>query len=378
MHNNMQIFEARAFLLLIVASSVLFGWLLLPFFDVLFWAVVIAVLFSPVYARLREKYGMNPNIASLLTVTLCFFIIILPLAWLLYSCVAEGTALYVRLSSDTSSLMNAVDRLKEHFPEAQAYLAQYGCTPEQIKETLSKTALSMASFIAKNTMAFGGSAAHILTNLALVLYTSFFLVRDGKHIRNLLIRAMPFGDHREKRLLTKFAGVMRATVKGSLFVAICQGALGGCIFWILGIRAAVLWGVVMAILSLIPVVGSALIWLPTALYLIVVGHYWQGGLLIAYGACVISLADNILRPLLVGRDTKLPDVLVLLSTLGGFMLFGMDGFVTGPTLAVLFVTVWQIFMEECACGTYGTCDAFLCSSLESAEEDTPADTKSQS
>lgn len=367
MHDNMQSFEARAFLLLLAASSVLFGWLLLPFFDVLFWSVVIAVLFSPVHVRLRDNYGMKPNLASLLTVLLCLFIIILPLAWLLYSCVAEGVALYDRLSAGTASLVDAVDRLKEHFPEAQAWLAQYGYTPEQIKATLSKTALSMGSLIAKNTMALGGSAAQLLTNLALVLYISFFLVRDGGRIRELLIRALPFGDHREERLFSKFAGVMRATVKGSLLVAMAQGALGGLMFWILDIRAAVLWGVVMTILSLIPVVGSALIWLPTALYLIAVGHYWEGGLLITYGACVIGLADNLLRPLLVGRDTKLPDFLVLLSTLGGFMLFGMDGFVTGPTLAVLFVTVWQIFMEECESGMYGTClDSMRRPSLETA------------
>lgn len=348
----MQRLEARAFLLLLAASSVLFGWLLLPFFDVLFWSVVIAVLFSPVNARLRDRHGMHPNMASLLTVLFCLVIIILPLAWLLYSCVTEGVALYERLAAGTASLMDAVDRLREHFPEAQAWLAQYGYTPEQIKTTLSRTALSVGSLIAKNTVALGGGAAHLVTNLALVLYISFFLVRDGGRIRALLIRALPFGDHREERLFRKFAGVMRATVKGSLLVAMAQGALGGLMFWLLDIRAAVLWGVVMTVLSLIPVVGSALIWLPTALYLIAVGQYWQGALLLAYGACVIGLADNILRPILVGRDTKLPDFLVLLSTLGGFILFGMDGFVTGPMLAVLFVTVWQIFMEECETGVY--------------------------
>ena len=179
----MQRLEARAFLLLLAASSVLFGWLLLPFFDVLFWSVVIAVLFSPINACLRDRRGMHPNMASLLTVLFCLVIIILPLAWLLYSCVTEGVALYERLAAGTASLMDAVDRLREHFPEAQAWLAQYGYTPEQIKATLSRTALSIGSLIAKNTVALGGSAAHLVTNLALVLYISFFLVRDGGRIR---------------------------------------------------------------------------------------------------------------------------------------------------------------------------------------------------
>ena len=169
---------------------------------------------------------------------------------------------------------------------------------------------------------------------------------DGTKIQELLIMALPFGDHREKLLFRKFAEVTRATVKGSLLVAAAQGALGGVIFWLLDIHAALLWGVVMTALALIPVVGAALVWGPVAVYLLLTGDYWDGGILLAYGSTVIGLADNILRPLLVGRDTKLPDFLVLLSTLGGFVFFGMDGFVTGPTLAVLFVTVWQIFIAE--------------------------------
>ena len=365
MYDNMQRFEARAFLLLLAAASVLFGILLQPFFDVLFWSVVIAVLFSPVNVRLRDRYGLHPNLASLLTVLLSLVIIILPLSWLLYSCISEGLSLYERLAAGSTSLIEAVDRVREHFPEIQDWLAEYGYTTDQIKASLSKTALSVGSLLAKNTVAIGGSAAHLVTNLALVLYISFFLVRDGGRIRTLMIRALPFGDHREERLFRKFAGVMRATVKGSLLVAMAQGALGGMIFWFLDIRAAVFWGVVMTVLSLIPVVGSALVWLPTALFLLITGQYWQGALLIAYGACVIGLADNILRPVLVGRDTKLPDFLVLLSTLGGFIMFGMDGFVSGPMLAVLFVTVWQIFMEECR---NGRCPSEQC--VETSDADT--------
>ena len=282
--------------------------------------MVIGVLFSPVNIFLRDGRGMGPNIASALTVLLCLFVIILPLAWILYSCLSEGAALYARLASGTDSLAEAVDRLREAFPAAQEWLARYGYDAARIKAEVSRLALSLGGLIAKNTVAFGGGAAHFLTNLALVLYIAFFLVRDGERLKGLLIRALPFGDHREERLFRKFAGVMRATVKGSLLVAMAQGALGGLIFWMLDIRAAVLWGVVMTLLSLIPVVGAALVWGPTAVYLLVTGHYWQGAILIAYGACVIGLADNLLRPVLVGRDTKLPDFLVLLSTLGGSLL----------------------------------------------------------
>ena len=347
MFNDMPRFEARAFLLLLAIATFLFGWLLQPFFDVLFWAMVIGVLFTPLYRALHESRGLGSNLSALITVLASLFVIILPLAWILYSCAMEGLLLYEKLAAGSSSLADSVDRVRETFPALLDLAARFGYSADQLKATLSSTALAAGSFLAKNAVVFTGGAAHFLTNLALVLYISFFLVRDGRTLTALLIRALPFGDHRERLLFHKFAGVMRATVKGSLLVAIAQGTLGGLIFWFLDIHAALLWGVVMTILSLIPIVGAALVWVPTALFLISTGDYWQGGLLIAYGACVIGLADNILRPVLVGRETKLPDFLVLLSTLGGFTMFGMDGFVTGPMLAVLFITVWQIFMEEC-------------------------------
>lgn len=346
MFDDMRRFESYAFLVLLLGATVLFGWLLLPFFDVLFWSIVIGVLFTPINLLFRSKCRLGANLSALLSVLLCLLILILPLAWILYSCVNEGATLYEHLASDTSILTDAVDRLRESFPMIQDWLARYGYDAARIKGELSGLALNLGHLIAKNTVAFGGGAAHFITNLALVLYISFFLIRDGERIRALLIRAMPFGDHREERLFSKFAGAMRATVKGSLLVAVVQGALGGFIFWALDIRAAVLWGVIMTLLALIPIVGATLVWGPTAIYLLATGQYGDGIILILFGAGVIGLADNILRPILVGRDTKLPDFLVLLSTLSGFMLFGMDGFVTGPTIAVFFVTVWEIFMEE--------------------------------
>jgi predicted PurR-regulated permease PerM len=125
-----------------------------------------------------------------------------------------------------------------------------------------------------------------------------------------------------------------------------QGALGGFIFWALDIPGPVLWGVVMTVLSLIPIVGASLIWLPVGLYLLATGATTDGIILIAFGAIVIGLVDNILRPILVGRDTKMPDYLILLSTLGGFSVFGMTGFVLGPLIAALFLTFWEIFTRE--------------------------------
>ena len=322
--------EDCAFLALLIGVTALFLWMMLPFFDVIFWAATIGILFHPVYRTIAEKWRMGRILSAFITILLCLVLIIIPLSYILYNCVVEATLLYQRLHSDQNSFVGYIDRIKDSYPFLQDWLHYAGYDLERIKSLLTKAALSASSFLARNTVTLGENTLGFLTNLALVLYIAFFLLMDGTKIQELLIKALPFGDHREKLLFRKFAEVTRATVKGSLLVAAAQGALGG----------------VMTALALIPVVGAALVWGPVAVYLLLTGDYWDGGILLAYGSTVIGLADNILRPLLVGRDTKLPDFLVLLSTLGGFVFFGMDGFVTGPTLAVLFVTVWQIFIAE--------------------------------
>ena len=157
---------------------------------------------------------------------------------------------------------------------------------------------------------------------------------------------LPLGDEREHFLLSKFAEVSRATIKGTLVVGIVQGTLGGIMFAILGIQSAIFWAVVMTILSVIPAVGSALIWIPAAIYLIANGMLIKGIVLIAFGALVIGMVDNILRPMLVGRDTKMPDYLILLSTLGGLAMIGISGFVLGPIIAAFFLAIWVMFEQE--------------------------------
>ena len=144
----------------------------------------------------------------------------------------------------------------------------------------------------------------------------------------------------------RFTTVIRATIKGSILVAVLQGALGGLIFWLLGLHAPVLWGVVMGLLALLPAIGAALIWVPAAIYLLATGSIWQGVVLLMFGAFVIGLVDNILRPLLVGKDTKMPDYVVLISTLGGLATFGLNGFVIGPVIAAIFIAAWDIFSES--------------------------------
>ena len=343
--------ENNAFLGLLLLATLAFLWMLRPFFDDIFWSVVIGLLFMPLRQRLQQ-YGLGANTASLCTVLVSLAFIILPAGYLLYTCLSELAQL----------------KLRQALPAVIEWLEKFGYGPEKIKAAFSSAAVTASGYLARQTMAIGGGTVNWFVDLAIVLYLAFFLLRDGERIRRLLIRALPFGDHREELLFARFALMLRATVRGTLLVAVAQGTLGGIIFAVLGLRAPVLWGVIMTLLSLIPVVGAAVVWLPAAIYLLLTGELVSGVVLMVYGVCVIGLADNALRPILVGRDTKLPDFMVLLSTLGGFALFGLDGFITGPVLAVLFVTLWQIFMEEFPSGEAATVSAAATAGDDAAED----------
>jgi predicted PurR-regulated permease PerM len=200
----------------------------------------------------------------------------------------------------------------------------------------SQVAAKYAINVASNTFDF-------LVSLTIMLYLLFFLLRDGHALAGRIRTAVPLSRTYKQRLFSNFTTVIRATVKGNVLVAIAQGALGGMIFWFLHVQAPLLWAVVMAFLSLLPAIGAALVWAPVAVYFLVTGAVWQGVVLIAFGTFVIGLVDNFLRPVLVGKDTRMPDYVVLLSTVGGMALFGLNGFVIGPVVAALFIASWDLF-----------------------------------
>ena len=338
--------EQRSFLMLLILVTLLFLFLLMPFWGAIFWACIIGLLFYPLNRRFLRSWGQRPSLAALATLVVCVVICIVPAMFVLGSFLQEGAGLYQQLQSGDLDLGNRIERIREAFPAAQLLLERLNLDLNNVKEQLSGAALSASGFIAQNAVQFGQGILQYFVSLGLMLYMAFFMLRDGDRLVALLVRALPLGDERERLLFVKFAEVTRATIKGNLVVAVVQGTLGGIIFWVLGIPGAFLWGVVMTLLSLVPVVGAGLIWVPVAIYLFAIGEWGQGLILVGFGAGVIGLVDNILRPILVGRDTKLPDYIVLLSTLGGFVLFGMNGFVVGPLIAALFVAFWGIFMRD--------------------------------
>ena len=343
----MRTLEDRTLLLLVFAVSLAFAWILWPFFSAILWATVLAVVFTPLYRRILHSIGQHPNLAALATLLIIVTLVILPLSLTATSLVQEATSLYeglVRraqprqgLSAAPGCLTCMVTNLLD-----RSGLTNLGAVQERLTDALKKG----SQFIAAQALSIGQGAADFILGLLVMLYLLFFLLRDGSVLTKRLRDAIPLPPEHERDLFRKFTTVIRATIKGSVLVAVLQGALGGLIFWLLGLHAPVLWGVVMGLLALLPAVGAALIWVPAAIYLLATGSVWQGVVLLMFGAFVIGLVDNILRPLLVGKDTKIPDYVVLISTLGGLATFGLNGFVIGPVIAAMFIAAWDIFSES--------------------------------
>jgi predicted PurR-regulated permease PerM len=338
--------EQSTFLILLALVTTLFLVLLRPFFAPLLWACIIAVLFHPAQLWLTRRWGERPNLTALVTLLACVVLVVIPVLFLLASFLQQGLWVFEQIQSGQLQPGKFIDNIRSAFPAVQGLLERFDIDMDTVRENATTAALAASQFLARNALAVGQGTFGFVLKLMLMLYVAFFLLRDGRALVDKLVHAVPLGDERERMLLQKFAEVARATVKGNLVVAVVQGALGGLIFWILGLPAALLWAVVMTVLSLIPAVGAGLVWLPAAIYLYAVGEWISATVLIAYGVLIIGLADNVLRPLLVGRDTKLPDWMVLLSTLGGIAMVGINGFVIGPLIAVLFVAFWQIFSRE--------------------------------
>lgn len=339
--------QHTSFLILLGLVTVAFLVLIRDFLQPLFWAAVFAILFRRIQDKAVHWFGGRRSIAAVLTVFIIVFMVIVPFFFVAMAVAREAVALYGRIS-EGHFLADAFKYLEQNIPPISGYMERFGVDLQKLQERLSGAAVSVSGFLAGKMVNIGQVTAAFIVDSLLMLYILFFFLRDGDRMVAALIRALPFGDMRERRLFGKFAEVSRETVKGTLVVGLVQGAIGGLLFWILGIGAPVFWGVIMAILSLLPAVGTAMIWGPAAIILIARGNTWRGIILIIAGIFIIGLVDNVLRPILVGRGTRMPDFLVLIATLGGLTAFGVSGFVLGPIVAALFLTMWAMFAEEYA------------------------------
>jgi len=332
------------FFALLTATSFLFLWMLGTYLLPIFWALVIAIVFYPVYTKFEKWTSGHRSLASILTICSVVLVVVLPLTLIGGLLVQESLSLYQKLSTNSAGLSDL--DLLVRTEQFATYLEPYGVSKDLVSEKLREWTAAGAQVFASALFGFSKVTLSFMLSAAIMLYLLFFFFRDGIKLREILIHHLPLGDTREKRLFSRFAETSRAVVKGTLSIALIQGFIGGSLFLLVGIANPVLWGAAMAFFAIIPAIGPAIIWLPASILLITTGSIWEGVTILIVGVFVISLIDNLLRPILVGRDSKMPDAIVLLSTIGGLTAFGISGFVTGPIIAAFFLSLWIMFEER--------------------------------
>ncbi|MBC7716499.1 MAG: AI-2E family transporter [Pseudorhodobacter sp.] len=347
-HDPRHYLESRALLVLLIVVSLGFGWVLLPFYGTILWSAIMALLFSPLYRWWLPRLRRRRTVAALLTLLIMVVMVILPFALVTAALAQEAAGVYQRIQTGAWNpavyLQGVFDALPRWLTVPLNSLGFTDFAALQRKLVLVLTQGSQ--LIAAQALSIGFDTFDFVARVFIMLYLAFFLIRDGDAVLRAVRRAIPLAAEHQRELAEKFVTVTRATVKGNLLVALIQGLLGGLAFWFLGVQSALLWAVLMAVLSLLPAVGAALVWAPVALYFFANGAVWQSVALVAWGVLVIGLVDNLLRPVLVGKETRMPDYLVMISTLGGLAVFGINGFVLGPVIAALFIAVWHIYAVE--------------------------------
>ncbi|QYD67885.1 AI-2E family transporter [Paraburkholderia edwinii] len=338
----------KSFYILLFVVSLALVWILLPFFSAIFWGTILAVLFQPLQRRLTVKFGNRPNTAALTTLALCVLIVILPVGLLVGTLAQEATFAYNQIKTGQWDFGLYFQKAMHALPSfVQRWLGDVGLGDVAgLQAKLADGAAIISQFMAAQAVAIGQNTLRFAIGFGVMLYLVFFLLRDGIAISRRIREAVPLEEMHKRKLLSRFATVVRATVKGNVAVAVVQGLLGGLAFFVLGIKGALLWGTLMAFLSLLPAIGSALVWVPVAVYFLLAGPLWKAIVLTIFCTLVMGAVDNILRPVLVRKDTRLPDWVVLISTLGGVSVFGINGFVIGPLIAALFVSCWDISVIE--------------------------------
>ncbi len=337
-------FRAAFLLLLVAAISLLFFAMVRSFLMAVFLAAISSGLLFGLYRRLLRWFGGRAALASISTILVFVFALVLPLSGFLGIVTAQALEVTEAVGpwlQQHASGPSDLDELIGRLPFSER-LAPYD---ELITAKVGELAENVGAFAFSKLAAATRGTVMFLFMLFVMLYAMFFFLKDGPKLLNRILYYMPLSPESEERLVRRFVSVTRATIKGTLVIGIVQGALAGGAFAVVGIPASAFWGTIMAVLSILPGVGIALVWVPAVIYLAVIGKVGAAIGLGLWCALVAGTVDNLLRPRLVGRDTEMPDLLILLGTLGGLTLFGAVGIVVGPIVAALFVTVWQIYGE---------------------------------
>ena len=330
--------------LLAIGISIMFFEMIRPFLAALFLAAIFSGMSYPIHRRFVKLFKGKRAAASLATIIVVIIVAVIPLSAFLGIVVSQALDVSRSVAPWVEQQVSQQDQLDLLLQRVPFY-DRMGPYQDQIIAKVGQFAAGIGTFLVNSFAAASRGTAWFMLSLFVVFYAMFFFLGNGRDILRKVMYYMPLDSKSENLMIGKFVSVARATIKGTLVIGVVQGALAGAGFYVAGIGGAAFWGTVMAVLSIIPGVGTALIWIPGCIFLAVTGHFLAAILLAVWCAVVVGTVDNVLRPILVGRDTKMPDLLVFLGTLGGLLLFGAVGFIIGPIIAALFLTVWDIYGE---------------------------------
>lgn len=329
-------------ILLVVFISAIFLSMIRQFLMAIFLAGIFSALIHPLYRRFERWFKGRRSLASVTTLIMMIFLVLLPLGGLVGIITAQAISVGHSIKPWVQSQISSTGGFSEllaHLPFYERILPY----KEPILRKAGELVGSISSYLIDGLSSATLGTVNFLFMVFILLYTMFYFLMDGEKLLDKIMYYLPLKDHDERRILDKFTSVTRATLKGTAVIGILQGGLAGLAFAVVGISSAVFWGTIMTILSIIPGIGSALVWGPAAIILFASGHHIKAVGLALFCGLVVGSMDNFLRPRLVGKDTQMHDLLILLGTLGGIVMFGIVGFIIGPIVAALFVTVWDIY-----------------------------------
>lgn len=340
--------ERGGFLLFLALVTLAMMAIVWPFYKAVLWSTLAAIMFQPLYQVILSRWPVYPSRAAAGTLLIITFAVLLPAMFIGGLVVDDAISVVVAFQSGNIDIPGMIEQVRSALPANVLQMLEdngWGDMAD-LQARAQEFAAEIATLVAGQAVALGGGVASFALAFGIGLYVTYFLLRDGREIGDAVVHSLPLERDIAVRLVEKFLSIVRATIKGSGVVGLVQGALGAATFWIAGVPSALLFGVLMALFSLVPAVGTGVVWLPVAIWLLATGAIWQGILVIVSGIAVIGMADNLLRPMLVGRDTGIPDWIILITTLGGLSWMGLSGIVVGPLIAGLFLAGWSIADER--------------------------------
>ena len=323
----------------LAAITVLFLYIVKPLFYPIFWAAVIASISYPLYEKLKNKIKL-PNLSAVIILLLTIFIVFVPLALLGSLLVKESIDLYSEIGQRGSRINSSIETTV-NWVKHNPVTSKLNIDESFWVEKISQTASSVTGFIFKSLKSLTENSVTFLVGFVIMLYALFYFIRDGKKMLQHAMHISPLGDRNEVKFYNKFTSTARAAIKGTLVIGLVQGTLGSLLFLVIGLKGALIWGLLMMVFSVL--IGSYFVWVPIGIIMLVVGNIWQGVLILSVGTLIISTIDNLIRPVLIGRDIQMHPLLIFLSTLGGVIAFGLSGFVIGPVVTSLLIAFWEIY-----------------------------------